>query len=128
MADGNVARRAVGNHVRDEEGREAGRAVAAVEGNALVLQGIQPADAGAPDHAYPVLVNAVFVEPGIGNGLVGGDDGELREHVHFPTLFAVEVIIGIVVLYFAGKAGFELGWLETGDGRGATAAGARPSQ
>lgn len=49
----------------------------------LVVEG-QSAVGGADDDADPAAVPDGRVESGVGDGLTGGDDGELGESVHQP--------------------------------------------
>ena len=114
--DADVARRGVGNHARNEEGRVARGAVAPLKLKAFFLQRLQAADAGAPNHAHPVLIDPALEQARIGDGLVGGHHRELREQVHLAVLLAVEKVVGLVAFHFAGKSGFEPGRVESRDG------------
>src|SRR5690606_4021105 len=97
-------RRVRHHHRHGERGDRPGPLVAQHHG--LVLPRQRAADAAADEHAHPLPVDicqttgrcGIGDQPGVGEGLPAGDDGELREAVHpasvdsaQPGLFGVEV-------------------------------------
>ena len=59
---------------------------------------LDPADARADRNADPLAILGAEVEPGVGHGLAGGDDRELRAAGHPPRFLGVDVLCGVEVL------------------------------
>src|SRR5690606_19972471 len=117
--DAEVQADAAGRAVDDAErgelrGDPAG--AASGEGGGLAVVEGQSAVGGADDDADPAAVPDGRVEPGVGDGLAGGDDGELGETVHQPLGGHPEdgarVAVGDGVEEVAGQVG------QFGPGRG----------
>ena len=71
------------------------------------LKGVKTADTGSEDNSHAVVVNALSVDAGIGNGLAGSHESILGIEVVLTHLFAVEMLGRIVVLHLTAKLGLE---------------------
>ena len=90
------------------------------------LFGAAAAEAGAGDDRGGLLELWGELEAGLGDGLAGGDDGELREAVHEADVFGSEVIFGDVAADLGGVFEADLrdvDGLDLGDGGAACGEG-----
>ena len=108
---------------RDHEGRQPVRP--AFEQNlALFRDGLQPADAGADEHADLVAVHPVQLQTRIAQGLPGRMKGELRKTVGAPDFLGRrQRRQGVEVLHLSGNLRIERGRIEAGDSGDAALAG-----
>ena len=103
----------VGDHLRDEERREAGTflLVESVVGS-LLLKRLDTADTYTIDHADAVLIDLVEVEAAVLHTLHGTGHGQLCVAVHLAGVLAVDPLVGIPVFHLTGKLGLEVGGVE----------------
>jgi len=99
----------VGNHLGDEERIETGCTIAIGKTNYFLFEGIDAANTSSPNHSDAVEVFLFRFYTGIGNGLLGGNQGKLGKQVVFTGIFLFEVVVGVVILDLAGKRRLELG-------------------
>ncbi len=95
-------------HFGNEERIEARCTIASCKIGYFVLKGDQPANAAGEHHTNTVRVDIIFIQPGIGHGLVACYQCQLREAVNLSRFFFVQKISGFKILYFTGKSGTEL--------------------
>jgi hypothetical protein len=112
----------VGQHHGDEERAEAARPAGGQRVGRLV-DGVERAHAAADDDAGGDA-RRVIGQPGVGQRLPGGGQGQLRQPGHAAGLLAAEVGHRVEALHLAGDARLVVGGVEEGDGADAGAAGA----
>ena len=123
VADGDVARRHVGDHHRDHERGGATRA-ALGDGVAVVGEGVDATRAGAHVDAQALAVDrSLGIETGVGHGLVGGDERVLRVEVEVRRLLLAQEIGAVEVLDLGGDLDLERLGVKVGDGADAAATG-----
>ena len=113
--DGDGARRHVGDHHRDEQRRNAGRA-ALVQAVVLLDEGVHAADAAAHIHAEALGIDRAQ-NAAVLHGLLGGSHGILRKEVHAALGGHVHAEIRSVKILDLGRdLDLEIRGIEFGDG------------
>ena len=120
-ADRDPARGQVHDGGRDEEGAHLARAAVHQLG-VLALDGREPADAAADEHAHLVRVPGADREAGILHREVRGRHRELDEAVHLLDFLLLDPPERVEPLHLAREVRRVLGRVEEGDGAGPRAA------
>ena len=123
-ADGDChqSRRGVRQKVRQEHRRDSVRA--ALEQHLLLAEHpLEPTRSGTEDDADTLGALAGDVECGVGHGLFGRDQGELRAAVHVAQFFGRDDRLGLELLYLTADLDAEGARIEQGQGVDAGAAG-----
>jgi hypothetical protein len=107
----------VGDHLGDEEWVVFGTLLfieRIVTG--FLLEGVEAADTGGYDNAYPVAVEVgSLLQAGVGHGLTGGHERILGVEVELTEFLAVDMVGGVEALYLAGKLSLKLRGVEVCD-------------
>ena len=110
--DRDLARRRVGEHVRQHERADPTRA-ALEEGLVAVEQEADAADPGPEHHPEAVRIHVagdvpvVAQQPGVAQGLARGRDGEVRAAVMAPRVLRIHVVGRLEALHLAGDVDVE---------------------
>ena len=117
VGDGHVAAGDVGDHLGDEEGRDAADA-AIDEVGVLAFEGLYAAHAAADGGAEAAGVDVVAdAQAAVVHGLAGGGEGvEGEEVVVAHHGFVDAVVLGAEVLHFGRDFDREVGGVDVGDG------------
>lgn len=117
--DGYLARCHVGNHLRYDEGVDAGRTFRE-QAFVQVVERFHTANARTDDGADAVAVFFIQIDFGIVKSQFGSSYGELRGRVHMADFFTVDAVVsGVKIFDFAGNAGSIFGCVKVGNGANA---------
>jgi len=127
VGDGDGGRRRVGQHHVDEEGAEAARPAGGQRVSRFV-DGVERAHAAADDDAGAGAGSRVVAQTGVGQGVAGRGQRQLRQPGHAAGFLAAEAGHRVEVSHFAGNTRFVVRGVEQGDGAdaGLTGADRRP--
>ena len=113
----NKPRSNIRDHLGDEKRIEARSLLGAIVHH-LLLKGLETSDTGGDDYPYTLKICLLEVETRIFEGLFGSNQSELCVAVVAASFFAIEVIVGIKSLHFAGKLRLKVRRIEEGDRTG----------
>ena len=121
-ADGNVARRHVGNGHGDEVGAHAVVALF-IALQALVLNGGETADAAGEYHAAALAVLIFHHQAAVLHGLGGAGQSKLHKAVGLAHLALVDVLLGVKAAHLARQLYLLVGGIVLGNGADAAGVG-----
>jgi len=108
--DRDVARGGVGQHVLDE--CRADPLEATLLEDALLFEEDPKSARRAPEDHAELVAQAILLQPGIGEGLLGGDQPELAIAVHPPELLGLDPAGRVEALHLTGDLNGKLAGVE----------------
>jgi len=111
-----LARCHVGDHLRYDEGIDAGRTFGE-QAFVQVVERFHTANAGTDDRADAVAVFFIQIDFGIVESQFSSGYGELSRRIHVAGFFTVDAVVsGVKIFDFAGNAGSIFGCVKVGNG------------
>src|SRR5690606_13119167 len=107
MAHGNVARRNIQNHFRDEERVETGRSITSGKAGYFIQKGFKTTNTRTPNHTDSIRIQFIECQRCISNRSIRDSQSVMYKWIYFPGFFALHEILGVEPLHFTSKTRLE---------------------